>query len=489
MPYDGAYDEHDHVVRAAGVVRGQLLVAPSADGKNGRYQTVPRSLVPPNFDCQRAGGEPATCLGTPPDDRTPTRVHTRAGHYNPVYYAVVGWPLAALPTMTGVIAARLVSALLCATLLATALVMIWPMTRHRLLMLVLLLVTTPTLVALNGLLNPSGLEISAAVLLWAALTRLLSRASAASDASDASETNARVRGASASIVISGAVLALARPAGVLVVGAIVLLGLVAAGGRIRPRELLRRRDVRLGAAVVGAAMLLALAWAAVAQVGSVGTEAPADQRSLGELVRFIVLSRFDYWVRQTIGIFAYATVGLPVWVVAGWVAVQGFVVLLGVAYAGRRHAYTILAIPVACLAGGFVVELVFLRVIGSFMQGRYFMPLWVGMFFLAALAVPARLLPERGLRRLYVVGTGLWALATAAGLYVTLRHYEYGNRAVAEAAGGWRPMVGEAVPHAVNLVGIALVGWLVWRYLARHREPERTGAAPTGSVVEARVVE
>src|SRR5262245_52933238 len=36
-PYNGAYDEHDHVVRAAGVVRGQL-VAPS-DGRNGRYQS------------------------------------------------------------------------------------------------------------------------------------------------------------------------------------------------------------------------------------------------------------------------------------------------------------------------------------------------------------------------------------------------------------------------------------------------------------------
>src|SRR5262249_47337786 len=169
----GAYDEHDHVVRAAGVVRGQILVPPTYQKDDGGYQSVPASLVPPNFDCMRKRSEPATCLGTPPNDRTPRDVHTRAARYNPIYYAVVGWPLLPLPSMAGIIVTRLLNALLCAVILATALVTMWPLRRYRFMFLAMLLAVSPMVLSLNGLVNPNGVEIDAAILLWVALLRLL----------------------------------------------------------------------------------------------------------------------------------------------------------------------------------------------------------------------------------------------------------------------------------------------------------------------------
>lgn len=453
-PYDGAYDEHDHVVRAAGVVRGQFLVAP-APGDNARHQRVPRSLVPPNFDCLRSVYHPATCLGEPPNDRSLVRVHTRAGHYNPVFYAVVGWPLAVAPTMSGVIATRLVGALLCAVFLATALITIWPL-RQRLFLLVMLLSVTPMAISLNGLVNPNGLEISAAVLLWACLTCLVSGNTTVAGRN----VTGRLVGCAA---MATTALALGRPAGIGVIAAIVALTCVAIGDRSRLRALLRRRDLRIGALVTIVASALVMAWTLIAQVGRLGTEQSPDPRSTVDIVRLLLLSRTDFWLQQTVGVFSYATVVLPIWVLIGWGLVQGLVLLTAFMRADRRHAYTIVAIPLACLVGGIVVDLMFVRVIGFFMQGRYFLPIWVGMFFLAALAWPA--LPPRALRRLYLVWTPLWGVTLLIGLYLMLRRFEFGTRDETGYPAGWHPSAGEATPYIVTIVGLALVGWLVVRYL------------------------
>src|SRR5207253_156176 len=121
------------------------------------------------------------------------------------YYLVVGWPLAVLPTMTGVLLTRLLSAALCAALLASALATSWPQpangplrrgptrgglrrrgsmhsgsmhsgpTRRGLMPLTVLFCVSPMVSSLNGLVNPDGIAIDAAILLWVALLRLLNR--------------------------------------------------------------------------------------------------------------------------------------------------------------------------------------------------------------------------------------------------------------------------------------------------------------------------
>jgi hypothetical protein len=474
-PYDGAYDEHDHVVRAAGVVRGQLLVRP-ADDTNGRYQDVPRSLIPANFACLRTGEETARCLGDPPRGHGWERVQTRAGHYLPVYYAVVGWPLAAFPTMTGVVLARLVSALLGAALLALAVVTVWPQRRHRMLLLALLVGVTPTVISLNGLVNPSGMEIAAAVLLWTALTRLFT----ASDTDDEPATHRLVLLCGVGVTT----LALLRPAGLAVLALVVVLAAVALGDRTRIRALLRRPDVRRVAIVTGAAAVVVVGWSLAAGVWSVGTDAPADERPWSAVIRGIVMSQFDHWVRQMIGLFGYSSVYLPVWTVALWSAGQGLLMVTGYALARRRHAYTIVAVPVLCLFIGFVVEVAAARVIGPFVQGRFLLPIWVGTFVLGAYAVPA--VPERVTRRIYTVVTVVWSGAMVLGPYLTLRRYEFGrNVGVAGVDDPWTPAAGDIAPFVVTAAGIALVAWLVRRYLVTARDNGPAQPEPARAPVEA----
>jgi hypothetical protein len=468
-PYDGAYDEHDHIVRAAGIVRGQIIAPPTDDGQNGRYQTVPKSLVPPNFECLRTGIEPATCLGTAPEDRTGTRVHTRAGHYNPFYYAVVGWPLLPFPDMTGVILVRLLTSLLVAAMFAWGLVTIWPLRRRRLMLLALLMVAAPTTACLTGLVNPNGVEIVGSALLWISMTLLLSR-DRAEDAEDAEAFgfggDAWTRRLVRTAVVAGAVLALTRPIGVIIAGGIVLLTVVALGRRSELSALLRRRDVRVGVAVVVGAALLAFGWSALAQVGTLGTESKPDPSPATEILRIIISFKFDYWIRQTVGIFGYATVSLPVWVVFGWGLVLGLLVLGGVIAAPRRQALMMLAIPTACILGGLVVDMIMVRKIGFFMQGRYFMPLWMGMFFLAARAVPHGWLTRAGLQRLYGVFLGIFGIGMTWGLYLTVKRYEYGDQKLAEFPRGWRPPLTEGGTFLLITGASLFMAWLALRYVS-----------------------
>jgi hypothetical protein len=472
-PYDGAYDEHDHVIRAAGVVRGEILAPPTDDGQNGRYQNVPASLVPPNFKCLRTGIEPATCLGTAPDSRADVQTHTRAGHYNPFYYAIVGWPLLPFPDMTGVYLSRLLSSLLCAVLWAFALVTIWPLRRRRLLLVALLLVFAPTTMVLTGLVNPNGLEIAASAVLWVTLTCLLSK-NRDEDAEDAKAFGFGGEKWTRRLVwltaVAGVPLALNRPLGVILAGAIVVLSFLAIGRRQHIRELLRRRDVRYAVLAIGIAAALAFVWSFAAQVGTLGTEATPEVRTpVSEIVRTVINHKFDYWIRQTIGVFGYATAQLPVWFIVTWAMVIGLLVLTGIMNSSRRAMAVILGIPAACLAGGLVVDVVMVPVIGYFMQGRYFMPLWMGMFFLAAHAVPHGLFTRSGLSRLYGVWVTFWGIAVAYGLYLTVKRYEYGNEALATYPRGWRPVITEAggflfVIFAVLLMA-ALAAWYVrWKH-------------------------
>lgn len=478
-PYDGAYDEHDHVIRAAGVVRGEIIAPPTDDGKNGRYQSVPGSLVPPNFDCLRTGIEPATCLGTPPSSRDREEVHTRAGHYNPFYYAIVGWPLLPFPDMTGVYLSRLLSSLLCALLYASALVTIWPLRRRRLLMVALLLVFAPTTMVLTGLVNPNGLEIASSAVLWVTLTCLLSK-NRDEDAEDAKAFGFGGERWTKRLVwltgLAGVPLALNRPLGVVLAGGIVVLSFIAMGGRHHLRELFKRRDVRYAVLAIGIAAALAFIWSFAAQVGTLGTEATPEVRTpVSEIVRTVINNKFDYWIRQTVGVFGYATAQLPVWFIWSWGLVMGLLIITGVMNSSRRTMLVVLGIPAMCLAGGLVVDVLMVPVIGYFMQGRYFFPLWMGMFFLAAQAVPPGLLTPTGLRRLYGIWLFLWGIAVSYGLYLTVKRYEYGNEALATYPRGWRPVITEIGGFGLiviaTLLMAALTAWYVlWKHPAGSAE-------------------
>jgi len=487
MPYNSAYDENDHVIRAAGVVRGEIFVKPSYGVDDGGYPSVPESLVPPNVNCQRVSlNVPSgNCLGKPSSNTTLTPEHSRAARYNPIYYAVVGLPLLPFPDMTGVILSRLVNAALCAALLASALVTVWSERRRRLLLLAVLMAVSPMLISLNGLVNPDGIAITAAVLLWVALLRLTALAGLTQDLAEDTDSgsSAEIRRNALRIGVAAATLILARSEGVVIVGVIALLALFAVSDRRAVLRLLKRRDIRLIGLTIAVCVAIAAVWIFASRVASISATPSKDSiPSLSSMLKTDVRGKYDYWIKQTVALFGYGSINMPVWLYMMWSMVLGSLMFGGFAFARRRRvAYTIVAIPLLCFAAGTLAEIYMMHVVGAWMQGRYFLPAWIGAGILAAWALPDSLVSRRVSSRLNNAGVICWIVIQVYCFWSTLNTFRNSNVPTLQPGDPrhWRPEVGLVAPWMVLLVGAVGAALVARAYLRRAEEAPAMVAAPS----------
>lgn len=413
LPVNGTYDEKQHIVRAYAVATGQLSPVGTAVDTLGRRTEAfraPRSLLPvgTSVDCTWwQPPRPASCQRFTAD-RTLVLTPTVAGHYSPVYYAAVGLPLRWSPDRAGVIAARLVSALLSALLLGTAL---WLAVRsgRRILVAAVALATTPTALNLAGAVNPNGLEIAAGILTATALATLLVRrpgppagpAPAGTPAdrtpadreratSSAGRDGARSpvdRGAIVAAGVGAFLLLTVRQLGpallALIVGAFLLLA-----GRDRLRDLAGRRDVRwvLGGAVT-AGLVTAVSW--LLYSGSAVPMSPArpvPRLTTGETATELLTHRLPFCLKQMVAQFSYGEVDVSPVAVVGWYLMVGVLVVGGLRRAGGRARFAVAGLGVACLAVLVAMDLHYLPRYGWFSQGRYVLPAAVGVVLFAAVA-------------------------------------------------------------------------------------------------------
>jgi len=112
------------------------------------------------------------------------------------------------------------------------------------------------------------------------------------------------------------------------------------------------------------------------------------------------------WFREMIGTFGWLDTDTPIvtWLV--WITVLGLVFFVALAWAKRRHVAVILAVLAAAVVVPIVMQSTLYRHVGTVWQGRYALPLAVGIPLVAAVALAAT---ERGCelatrRFLWVVG-------------------------------------------------------------------------------------
>ncbi len=214
-PIGAANDEGAQVLRAVSIVRGQLLGQPLTAATQ---QTLDEQQLAPYEGCTRWGvgvlgadkqvaaqrcAAPFTVVTVPgsfasipgsefcnsfdpwPDNcpvhldgsDQPTRAITYVGRYPPLYYAIVGLPSLATQNDTAIYAMRLLSGILTASLIGLAIATAVTWSTHRLLLLAVTVVATPLLIVFGSVVNPSGLEMSAALCTWTgALTLVLDHA-------------------------------------------------------------------------------------------------------------------------------------------------------------------------------------------------------------------------------------------------------------------------------------------------------------------------
>lgn len=483
MPADGTTDERQHVERAYGAVTGHLLGPQAAEPffhRPGAAFEVPKSLLPPNalcvyfpnYDMDRSWvARSASCQHPAPASHAKVRVVSWVGRYNPLFYLAVGGPLRFWPDLTGIVLSRLLAAVLSAAFAATA-ATIAIRSRRPLLLAASLTVLTPTTLTLSSTLNPNGVEITAALLLWVCLVDL-ARPPKTGFSQPALLTLAAV---------SGAVVLTVRATGPFWFG-LALAGAAAVADRGRIRGLLRARAPQLVAAAWALTGILAVAWNVVSGNDKVTRTVlafhPADHR-LATLLRMIAVQRVGGWFTEAFALDLQAA-----WVPMLWAALSAAVLIPLALLRTRRVVLAALAVGAASLGITVFLEIKFLGTLGWSQYGRYFLPGLAGVAVLLGAgpvgdAAMAPLLRRR-LPRLFAIGAAacqLWVLA------VEMSRVQGGPGAqLNPLTGKWHPAVGSPTVLAIAMLGAAALIVLVWD-ATRNRPaatPFPTPAAPAVS--------
>lgn len=471
VPLMASPDEPSHVVRAAAVARGQLSGTPNDAPQSvdrpgvGTLVRLPSdfadALALPNcFAFDR--DQPADCQ----DDDLPAPgpevlVETFAGQYPPLYYALVGWPSLFLSAGPSIVAMRLVSAAVSAALLTWAAYRLSTARGNRAGLWGLAVAVTPMCLFLAGTVNPAGLEISAAVAFWAACLVLVSRDGPVSTA------------ALVQAVVSGALLITVRATGPVWALAIVVVVLVAAPAG-RWRELLRLPSARWLGAAAAVAVLASVGW--LATHGSVVTTRGLYPQfaDLATALLGILGDGFGY-LQNMIGDFGWLDAPAPPLTFVGWYLALGALLLPAVAAARptrQRVALGLLVVGVA--AAPIALQLPTIVDTGLIWQGRYALPVAVGVPMLAALLlrVDATEAGEAHRRTARATVPVLLVAHVAAFWWGSRRYAEGLDGEVVTAHPEWSSPVGYLTGVALYAVVAAALAWMLWSFYRRTSTPE-----------------
>ncbi|MFF1528368.1 DUF2142 domain-containing protein [Cellulomonas sp. NPDC058312] len=458
MPLMAAPDEPSHVIKAAAVVRGQLGgelgEAPQDTSEPGAptWVQVPSDVAdledyPDCFRFQKKGS--ADCVD-PLEGRVPglTEAGTYAGQYPPLYYVLVGWTTIPLSGEVAVYAMRLVSAALCAFFLTWGIRRVVQLEPRRAIWGVAVALT-PMALFISGAVNPNALEIATAFSFWAACLALARRRSDA-DVSVPPPTSWFVQA-----VVSGAVLINLRTSGPLWA----LIALVVAVVAARPgavAALARLRAARWSAVAAVLAGLASVGWI-LTHSEIVTTEGLFPEYADPKLVIAVMLLATGQFVEQMIGNFGWLDTGSPYPTVLVWYAVASALVLLAFAERGaRRPRVAMVLLLLAVLLVPVALSVPTAEAAGIIWQGRYTLPIAVGLPLLASLLMTSlRGEAARLVDRLVVITLVLVAVGHVAAFYWAARRYAEGMD------GTWATLSPEWAPPLGFLPAVALYALLV----------------------------
>jgi hypothetical protein len=445
-PYNGPPDEELHAIRAAGVMRGELL--PPQDPKGGT-QLVPKSLDREWCFPQKVT-VPASCVAEPGGDETLARVHTTAARYNPVYYAVTAWPLRFWPSWPGIVLSRLLNGAAMAALLACAMVAAVRWVRNRALVTGVVVAVTPMIAHLGGAINPNGVEIAAGVSLFAALIALLYE-----------QREGINRAAVALAGVSGAVMVTPR-----FIGAawfvLILFVMLVPSSKARLRELARSGTVRRWSVVVVVATVASVAWTLVAS--TVAPTATDHGMSLMQVLRSAIVD--DMWpnvANQMVGVMGWAETLMPRVIYVGWFMAAGLLLLGGLALGRRVDRWRLLALFFGTFTPLLGLELLTANSVGWFNQGRYFLTGAVGLPMLATYVMALNRLTGDQIRSITRMLAVILLPIHLVCLAYSMSRWESGLVSLNPFNGSWHPPYGVALPLALEVLGVALLYVLFFR--------------------------
>ncbi|MHB1989125.1 MAG: DUF2142 domain-containing protein [Acidimicrobiales bacterium] len=456
-PLFGVPDEPVHEIKAVAVVRGELVGTPKGGPRSPNVLvTVPRlyavaGTIPGCFAFKLT--VPASCAKVPSGGAAPMNVVIYNGRYPPLYYALVGLPSLATVSVTGVYLMRLLSALLSATFLALAAMSIVRWSRSRVLLAGLALALTPTLLFLGGSINPSSLEISAAVCLWCSALLLVLECS-----EDPPPALVGIVG------LAGSVTVLVRGLSPLWVGMIGLF--VLALGPREVRALIGRRSVRLAAGCIVVCSGLATAWIVTQHsldILSSGLGPPAHTSEVGILLA--VFGRTPQFLAEMIGQFGWVNTPSPMYTYVTWYLGLGIVAGAAILFARGRQLAVLFGVTLAAIIVPVLISSSQVHQSGFVWQGKDTLPFAIGIpLVAAAIVAQSRKDLVRVPRLVGIIAAGT-ATAELAAFAEALRRNAVGLPGPLDyLRGPWHPPLG-----ALSLTLVAVTVWCVlavvfWRY-------------------------
>ena len=368
-------DEHSHLIKAAGVVRGQFA-GDAIPGSPG-FRAV---TVPDYFNGLERGmcfvfreSVPAGCApGIDGSNSQLVSLPTAAGTYNPLYYLLIGWPSLLLEDLPALYAMRLVGVVVNAALIASGFAALALRRSRSFSLLGAAIAITPMVLFLISVVNPSGLEIAAAFALASWLALLSSRGAGA---------GAGLTLPIIGVAVSAAVLANTRAVGP--VWAAVILGIFLVDGRLW-RPLLRSRTFWFGVGTIGVSVAVAAWWIIV---GAGGSEPREGLEGTGSTTfemgfKYMMSLTLQNW-HGYIGVFGWLDTKVPDTIVIVWAASMLAIVAAGVII-GRGWPL----VKLILMVGAFVLLPALLQgaqwnEVGFIWQARYLLAIIVALLVLA----------------------------------------------------------------------------------------------------------
>jgi hypothetical protein len=459
MPPAGGLDEFAHAFRAASVARGHwtAVVGPSGTARDG--VEVPADLVraaQPQCALLNYTSD-LDCVGTT-RGRT-VLIADSANAYHPAFYAVVG--VAALPFhgTPALYVMRLATAALALLFVVLALAALETWARSRTAYLGPVVACTPMLVYSSAIVAPNGPEMASALAFWTAAIGLL----VADDR--------HLRRLTVIAAVSGVALCTFRslgPVWCLLIAFAVVVSVRAPTGRLR--ALLRRPGLLVAGTAVVLSALQNAAWVlhmgtlpiADAVGGGPGDAGSSLAHRWGE-----TLVAIPVWLLQTIGAFPMRNATHPS-VYVSYLILFGMLMVTALRAGDSRLRFGLSGVVVVALVIPVVTTLRTYDSLGGVAwQGRYELPLLVGLVVLAAYTldrVDRRLPGPPGL------GAALFVFAQVVSAAYTL-HLELGRSPLVHSAQWVRP------PIWLVVVSSAVGAFALWSVCVRPRQPGRDARA------------
>ena len=467
-------DENAHVLKAVAQVRGQFF-GESAEGRKHPVVDLPEGYdYNDGMMCHVDEPQHSADCGIEFGDGTGQSVgETWVSSYNPIYYAMVGWPsLLTDDAVLAVYAMRVLSALLCSVLLGWAFQLAVAGRRTRWMPLGAAFLVLPMVVYLAGSVNPNGVEIAAGAALWLGGLRLLE------SHADGGVPASRPRWYLWLVVTVAAVLlANARAIGPLWVLVIAVACAAVVGWRAAGRMFATRGSYPwIGA--IAAASVFSFAWT-LATGGVAGQAGESDAVLVGvsPIVGFLaMLRRTGQWAQHSLGDFGWLDTPLPPEMYALVLVPLSLFVLLAVTGTDRRGLLVNVGAAVLVVLVPAIVQGLQISRTGLIWQGRYGLVLFLAIPLAAAWALsrPAGHRLAFLSQRITWVGAAMLAVYSAFAYGWVLRRFTEGipDPQTGDTSGTtWQPPIGEIPLIVVHTV--VVLAFAVWIGLLARSAAER----------------